>query len=110
MVDQWASYGWNTLSIDNGNDYDQVVSALKTMEDWDPNDHRPMIMIGNTIKGWWPASDNGKIPGYGDQIISYHSHPYAFAMNDEYVQALAATFENHFNVKFIDMDLSLIHI
>jgi len=104
LVDQWASYGWNTLSIDNGNDYDQVVSALKTMEDWDPNDHRPMIMIGNTIKGWWPASDNGKIPGYGDQIISYHSHPYAFAMNDEYVQALAATFENHFNVKFIDMD------
>ena len=104
LVDQWASYGWNTLSIDNGNDYDQVVSALKIMEDWDPNDHRPMIMIGNTIKGWWPASDNGKIPGYGDQIISYHSHPYAFAMNDEYVQALAATFENHFDVKFIDMD------
>ena len=104
LEDQWASYGWNTLSIDDGNDYDQVIAALKTMEDWDPNDHRPMIMIGNTIKGWWPASDNGKIPGYGDQIISYHSHPYAFAMNDDYVQALAATFEKHFGVKFVGMD------
>ena len=31
--DQWASYGWNVLELDNGNDYDQVVAALKTMED-----------------------------------------------------------------------------
>ena len=55
LVDQWTSYGWNVLTMANGNDYDQVVAALKTMEDWDPADRRPMIVIGKTIKGYWPA-------------------------------------------------------
>ena len=100
IQDQWASYGWNVLSIENGNNYDQVVAALKTMEDWDPEDNRPMIVIGNTIKGWWPNAQNGHMPGYGDQIISYKSHPYGFKMNSEYFQALAATFEQRFGVKF----------
>ena len=98
--DQWASYGWNVLELDNGNDYDQVVAALKTMEDWDSADHRPMIVVGRTVKGWWPGAENGSIPGYGDQIVSYHSHPYAFAMNGDYFQALAGTFERRFGVEF----------
>ena len=55
MVDQWTSYGWNVFTLDDGNDYDQVVAALKTMEDWDPKDRRPMIVIGKTIKGYWPC-------------------------------------------------------
>ena len=37
--------------MENGNDYDQVVAALKTMEDWDPADRRPMIVIGKTDQG-----------------------------------------------------------
>jgi transketolase N-terminal domain/subunit len=41
LVDQWTSYGWNVLTVANGNDYGQVVAALKTMENWDPNDRRP---------------------------------------------------------------------
>src|SRR5499427_6444061 len=32
LVDQWTSYGWNVLTLDDGNDYAQIVSALKTME------------------------------------------------------------------------------
>ena len=100
IQDQWASYGWNVLALDDGNDYDQVVAVLKTMEDWDPTDNRPMIVVGRTVKGWWPASDNGNIPGFGEQIVSYHSHPYAFAMNGDYFQALAATFEQRFGVEF----------
>jgi transketolase len=100
IEDQWASYGWNVLTLDNANDYDQVVAALKTMEDWDPSDDRPMIVVGRTVKGWWPAAMNGDIPGYGKQIVSYHSHPYAFAMNGDYFQALAATFEQRFGVQF----------
>jgi transketolase len=98
--DQWASYGWNVLELDNGNDYDQVVAALKTMEDWDPTDNRPMIVVGHTVKGWWPGAENGNIPGYGEQIVSYQSHPYGFAMNGDYFQALAATFERRFGVEF----------
>ncbi len=100
IQDQWASYGWNVFALDDGNDYDQVVAVLKTMEDWDPTDNRPMIVVGRTVKGWWPAAENGNIPGFGEQIVSYHSHPYAFAMNGDYFQALAATFEQRFGVEF----------
>ena len=100
IADQWASYGWNVLSLDNGNDYDQVLGVLKTMEDWDPDDRRPMIVVGRTVKGWWPAAENGTIPGFGDQVVSYHSHPYDMKMNVPYFVALAETFENRFGVKF----------
>ncbi|MEC9309941.1 MAG: hypothetical protein VX966_10630 [Chloroflexota bacterium] len=100
LEDQWTSYGWNVLSLDNGNDYAQVIAALKTMEDWDPNDDRPMIVIGRTVKGWWPGAVDGEIPGYGKQIVSYASHPYGFSLNSDYFQGLAATFEEHFGVKF----------
>jgi transketolase len=100
IQDQWASYGWNVFSIEDGNDYDQVVAALKTMEDWDSSDDRPMILVGPTVKGWWPAAENGNMPGYGEQIVSYKSHPYGFAMNGDYFQALAGTFEQRFGVEF----------
>ncbi len=100
IEDQWTSYGWNVFALENGNDYDQVIAALKTMEDWDPNDRRPMIVIGNTVKGYWPTAVDGKIPGYGDQVISYPSHPYAFKMNSEYFVALAETFEKHYGIEF----------
>ena len=100
IEDQWASYGWNVFTIEDGNDFDQVVAALKTMEDWDSSDDRPMIVVGRTVKGWWPVVENGNIPGFGKQIVSYHSHPFAFPMNGEYVQALAATFEQRFGVEF----------
>ncbi|MCY4013445.1 MAG: hypothetical protein OXG82_12090 [Gammaproteobacteria bacterium] len=100
IADQWASYGWNVLSLDNGNDYDQVLGALKTMEDWDPDDRRPMIVVGRTVKGWWPAAEDGIIPGFGEQVVSYHSHPYDMKMNVPYFVALAETFENRFGVKF----------
>ena len=100
IEDQWASYGWNVLTLENGNDYGQVAAALKTMEEWDPDDNRPMIVVGRTVKGWWPVSENGDIPGYGKQIVSYHSHPYALPMNGDYFQALATTFEKRFGVEF----------
>lgn len=100
LEDQWAAYGWNVLTVEDGNDYDQVVAALKAMEDWDPTDDRPMIAIGRTVKGWWPGAQNGTIPGYGDQIVGYPSHPYGFPMNGDYVQALASTFEERFGTKF----------
>lgn len=100
IEDQWAAYGWNVFGIDDGNDYDQVIGVLKAMEDWDPSDGRPMIVVGRTVKGWWPAAVNGSIPGYGDQIVSYHSHPYGFALNGDYFQALASTFEQRFGIEF----------
>ena len=100
ISDQWNSYGWNVFTIDNANEIDQVVSVLKSMEDWPEDDRRPMIVIGNTTKGWWPGAKNGQIPDYGDQIVSYASHPYTFSMNSDYFIALAKTFEEKFSVKF----------
>ncbi|MGO8816286.1 MAG: transketolase-like TK C-terminal-containing protein [Terriglobia bacterium] len=100
LVDQWTSYGWNVLTLPNGNDYSQVLSALKTMEDWDNQDRRPMIVVGLTTKGYWPGAVNGKIPGHGDQLVSYPSHPYAQKMNSDYFVGLASTFEKQYGVTF----------
>lgn len=100
IEDQWTSYGWNVFALPDGNNYDQVIAALKTMEDWDPKDRRPMIVIGQTLKGYWPAAVDHKIPGHGDQLISYQSHPYAMRMNSEYFVALCETFEKHYDVAF----------
>ena len=97
---QWASYGWNVLTVGNGNDLDDVFAALLAMERWPAEDRRPMIVIGPTVKGWWPAAKDGEIPGYGPQVVSYDSHPYAMKLNDPYFVALARTFEHRFGVEF----------
>jgi transketolase len=100
LTEQWTSYGWNVFTLEDGNDYGQIVAALKKMEDWDPEDRRPMIVIGQTTKGFWPGAAGGKIPGFGDQLVGYKSHPYAFKMNSEYFVALAKTFEDYYGVQF----------
>jgi transketolase len=97
---QWTSYGWNVFEVADGSDYAQLLAAMKTMEDWDESDGRPMVMVGHTLKGWWPDAKDGKIPGNGDQVVSYPSHPYSFKMNCEYFQALAATYERRYGVEF----------
>ena len=101
---QWASYGWNVLTIDNGNDYDQVAAAYQAMEQWDPEDRRPMILIGPTVKGWWPGAVDGEIPGFGKQVVDHASHPYAFPQNGDYFRALARTFEQRYQVAFDGID------
>jgi transketolase len=100
LIDQWTSYGWNVFTLPDGHDYDQIVRVLKTMEDGDPADRRPMIVIGTTVKGYWPGAVNGKIPGGGDQVVSYPSHPYNMKMNSDYFVGLAETFEKRYGVEF----------
>jgi transketolase len=100
LSDQWTSYGWNVFSIRDGHDYDQILGVLKTMEDWDPHDRRPMIVFGKTTKGYWPAAVDGKIPGAGDQIVGFPSHPFGFKMNSQYIVSLARTFEERYGVQF----------
>ena len=102
IPEQWTSYGWNVLHIENGNDFDQVIAVLKAMEEWDDDDRRPMIVVGDTVKGWWPTAQDGKING-ADAVISYPSHAYGFPMNGEYVVALAESFENEFGVEFVGL-------
>jgi len=97
---QWTSYGWNVFTLEDGNDYEQIVDVLTSMETWDPADRRPMIVIGKTTKGYWPGAVNGKIPGYGDLLSGYRSHPYGMKMNSDYFVALAKTFEDRYGVQF----------
>ena len=104
LVEQWTSYGWNVFVVGDGNDYGQVVSALRTLERWDPADRRPIVLIGKTTKGYWPTAVNGTIPGHGNQVVGYPSHPYAMKMNSEYFVALARTFESRYGVKFEGID------
>jgi transketolase len=99
IPEQWTSYGWNVFTLEDGNNYDQVVAALKTMEGWDAGDRRPMIVIGNTVKGYWPAAHDGKL-GDASQLVGYPSHPYALKMNSDYFVALAKTFEQRYGVEF----------
>ncbi len=101
LIDQWTSYGWNVFSLDHGNDYGHIVGALKKMEEWDPADRRPMVVLGKTTKGYWPGAVDGKIPGFGNQVIGYPSHPYGMKMNSEYFVALAESFEKKYGVEFM---------
>src|SRR5262249_10082609 len=103
LIEQWRSYGWNVFSIPDGHDYDQIASVLRQMETSDPADRRPMIVLATPTKGYWPTAKHGKIPGAGDQIVSFASHPYGFKMNTDYIVALARTFEERYGVTFSGM-------
>src|SRR5262245_8407001 len=86
--------------LGDGHDYSQIVDVLARMEHGDPKDRRTMIVDGQTVKGYWPGAINGRIPGAGDQLVSYPSHPYAMKMNADYFVALARTFEERYGVEF----------
>ena len=101
LAEQWTSYGWNVLTVEDGNDYDQVVMALKKMDDWDPKDRRPMVMLGKTVKGYWPKVESGMVGKTCQQVVGYLSHPYGMKMNSEYFVALAETFEKQYGVEFV---------
>jgi transketolase len=99
LSEQWRSYGWNVLSVDDGGDYQQIAAMYSDMENIDAADRRPVIAIARTTKGYWPSAVDGKL-GTLKQVISYASHPYAHKMNSEYFVALAESFEKRFGITF----------
>ena len=99
LHEQWSSYGWNVLSVENGADYGQIAANFAAMENWDAKDTRPIITIAKTTKGYWPSAADGKL-GSVKQIVSYASHPYGYKMNSEYFVALAESFEQRYGVTF----------
>lgn len=100
LADQWTSYGWNVHGLDDGGDYAKIIASLTAMENSDPADLRPIILIANTTKGYWPAAHDGVLDGGVKQIVSYLSHPYSQKMNSDYFVSLASTFEKRFGVCF----------
>ncbi|MBN1980680.1 MAG: hypothetical protein JW795_04065 [Chitinivibrionales bacterium] len=97
---QWASYGWNVFSLENGNDFSSILTILQTMEQWPTADHRPMIVIGRTTKGWWPKATDGVLAS--GQVIpqGFQSHPYAIPMNSQLFIQLAQSFEQTYGISF----------
>jgi transketolase len=95
LAQQWSSYGWNVLTVGDGNDFDDVFGALKLMEEWPADDRRPMILVGPTVKGWWPGELGT------EHIVGFPSHPYGFGINAPYFVALAESFERRFGVEFV---------
>ncbi|MCX5756137.1 MAG: hypothetical protein NTX19_08520 [Gemmatimonadetes bacterium] len=100
LAEQWRCYGWHVLNVGDGNDYGQVLDVLSAMERMDAADRRPLVAIGKTTKGYWPAAVGGKISADREQIVNYKSHPYGFKMNSEYFVSLAETFEKRYGVTF----------
>ncbi|MBE5958658.1 MAG: transketolase [Lachnospiraceae bacterium] len=48
---KWKAFGWNVLEI-NGNDCNELREAFKKAEEFSQNDnHKPTVIIANTIKG-----------------------------------------------------------
>ena len=74
-------------------------AASTAMEQSDPADRRPMVVVAKTTKGWWPAAVEGRL-GEAEQIVGYPSHPYGQKMNSPYFIALAESFERRYGVTF----------
>ena len=90
----------DVFTVNDGNDYEQVVAALKThggVGRARPSSHDS---DRQDDEGLLAAAVAGKIPGAGPQVIGYQSHPYAMKMNSDYFVALAKTFEEHYGVEF----------
>ena len=48
--EKWRSFGWNTIEID-GNNHTELKDAFKRIKDNCNNNHKPTVIIANTIKG-----------------------------------------------------------
>jgi len=94
---QFSSYGWRVFKLENGADYGGLLRVFRELEAHPFEDKRPLVVIANTVKGWWPAAADMKI----DQIIGHKSHPFGFKpVNAPYVCELMRTFEERFGVQF----------
>lgn len=48
-TDKWKAFGWNVVEIEDGNDMEQVIDALDSLENVDAQ--IPTVVIANTVKG-----------------------------------------------------------
>ena len=49
---KWRAFGWNTIEI-NGNDHTELKEAFRKASEFCMNDqHKPTVIIANTIKGY----------------------------------------------------------
>ena len=78
LVDQWTSYGWNVFTVD---ERQRLRPGGRGAEDaWRSGTRRTAArwsLIGKTVKGYWPAAVDGKIPERRRSVVGYPSHPYA---------------------------------
>lgn len=67
--EKWASFGWNVIEI-NGNDHKELKAAFaKVAEYVANNEHKPTVIIANTIKGFG-------IPFMQNDILWHYRFPH----------------------------------
>lgn len=48
---KWKAFGWNVAEVD-GNNHDELKNAFSTLKKQAEKNHRPSVIIANTIKGF----------------------------------------------------------
>lgn len=75
LKNKWASFGWNVISVEDGNDIEQLQAAFKQARAFKG---KPSVLIANTIKG--------KGSSVMENNVGWHHHvPNA----EEYTQIMA---------------------
>lgn len=69
LGEKWRSFGWNVIEID-GNNHQELESAFKKVEECMHDDnHKPTVIIANTIKGYG-------IPFMENDILWHYRFPH----------------------------------
>ncbi len=64
VAKRFESYGWNVISVDDGNDTSKVLEALKEAN----NSDKPTIIICPTIIGYGSKNKQGKAVAHGEPL------------------------------------------
>ena len=67
--EKWKAFGWNVIEV-NGNDHKELKCAFKKVAEYSANDdHKPTVIIANTIKGYG-------IPFMQNDILWHYRFPH----------------------------------
>ena len=61
---RFESYGWRVIRVENGNDYEQVLTALKQARESD----KPVLLICPTVIGFGSAAKQGTAGAHGEPL------------------------------------------
>ncbi|MDR0804713.1 MAG: transketolase [Oscillospiraceae bacterium] len=48
---KFAAFGWNTITVDNGHDWDELEAAYRKADEYAATTDKPTVIVLNTVKG-----------------------------------------------------------
>ena len=84
LEDKWEAFGWNVITVENGNDLAEVSDAVTLARSF-TNTGRPTMVILNTKKGCG-------VPAVEAMGAGNHNCPFTEAQADEAIRALREAF------------------